>query len=219
MKRLITCIFLGVFLTACTKSVELNSTNNDLTIQPKASSPVATPLVPAGSVQGVATIPGPQAESSLAPIQKPQQQPTQAKTAYATIVTSKGSIRLLLYGDKAPKTVTNFLQKAQSGYYVNMIFHRVEDWVIQGGDPSGDGTGGGQMPTELNDRPFKLGSLGVARRNDITVSNDSQFFICTADCSHLTGQYTNFGEVLEGMYVAKAIEKGDVIQTISFELQ
>lgn len=125
--------------------------------------------------------------------------------------TSKGVIRLELFPKEAPKTVANFLAKAKEGYYNNLTFHRVEDWVIQGGDPLGNGTGGGSIPTELSKLAFKVGSLGVARAGDIKVSNDSQFFICKTDCSFLTGQYTNFGQVVFGMDVVSSIEIGDKI--------
>lgn len=129
--------------------------------------------------------------------------------------TSKGIIEIELYPEKAPKTVENFLSKAQSGFYTNLKFHRVEDWVIQGGDPLGNGTGGGKMPTELSDLDFVDGSLGVARGGDIKVSNDAQFFICTKDCGWLTGQYTNFGKVIKGLDVAKKIAIGDTIGPIT----
>lgn len=133
----------------------------------------------------------------------------------ATIETSRGSFTVSLYSDKAPKTVENFVEKAKSDYYKDLTFHRVEDWVVQGGDPLGNGTGGGDMATELNDAPFKEGSVGVARGADVEISNDSQFFICTEDCSWLTGQYTNFGEVTEGMDTVKSIQIGDKILSIS----
>lgn len=129
----------------------------------------------------------------------------------AILKTSKGEIALELFPDKAPETVKNFINKAKSGYYKDLTFHRVEDWVIQGGDPLGNGTGGGKMPSEINDVPFKEGSLGVARGGDIKVNNDSQFFICTTDCSFLTSQYTNFGQVTAGMDVAKKMQIGDKI--------
>lgn len=125
--------------------------------------------------------------------------------------TSKGDITLKLYPDTAPQTVSNFLTKANENFYTDLTFHRVEDWVIQGGDPLGTGTGGGSMPTELSQVEFKEGSLGVARGGNIEISNDSQFFICTQDCGWLTGQYTNFGEVVEGMDVVKDIAIGDTI--------
>jgi len=131
-----------------------------------------------------------------------------------TLVTDKGETTIKLYKEAAPETVKNFLKKAQSGYYVDLIFHRVEDWVVQGGDPLGTGTGGAKMATELSNKPFKIGSVGVARGGDIKVSNDSQFFICTKDCSFLNNQYTNFGEVTKGMEVVNQIEIGDKIQKI-----
>lgn len=133
---------------------------------------------------------------------------------YALLSTSKGDITLELFTDQAPNTVDNFLSKAQSGFYQNLTFHRVEDWVIQGGDPLGTGTGGGTMRTELNQIPFEVGSLGVARGNNKAVSNDSQFFICTTDCSWLTGEYTNFGRVISGLGVARSITIGDTITSI-----
>lgn len=143
----------------------------------------------------------------------------QTKQMSATIKTSRGDIELLLYPDVAPKTVTNFIKKANAGFYRNLTFHRVEDWVIQGGDPLGNGTGGGSMPTELNDKPFVAGSLGVARGQDINVSNDAQFFITKSNASWLNGQYTTFGMVTKGMDVVRSIQKGDVIQSIIIKIR
>ncbi|PIS23332.1 peptidylprolyl isomerase [candidate division WWE3 bacterium CG08_land_8_20_14_0_20_40_13] len=128
--------------------------------------------------------------------------------------TNKGDIKIVLDSTVAPETVKNFDSKVNSGFYEGLTFHRVEDWVIQGGDPLGNGTGGGNMPTELSQKPFKEGSIGVARGGNIEISNDSQFFICTTDCSFLTGQYTNFGDVVGGMDVAKLISIGDKINGI-----
>lgn len=135
----------------------------------------------------------------------------------ATIQTSKGNISLTLYGDQAENTVRNFMHKAKIGFYKNLTFHRVEGWVIQGGDPRGDGTGGGQMATEINDIPFVTGSLGVARGPNPQISNDAQFFITKSDASHLNSQYTNFGEVTKGMDVVNKITIGDKILGITIE--
>lgn len=135
----------------------------------------------------------------------------------AIISTSKGDITLSLYTSDAPNTVANFISKAKSAYYKNLTFHRVEDWVVQGGDPKGDGTGGGKMATELNKKPFVVGSLGVARGGDITVSNDSQFFIVKTDASWLNNQYTNFGMVTKGMDVVNKMQIGDKILGITIE--
>lgn len=141
----------------------------------------------------------------------------QVKAEKAVIKTSKGDIEISFYNTDSPKTVENFLKKAQSGFYNNLKFHRVEDWVIQGGDPKGNGTGGGNMPTELNKKPFKIGSVGVARGPDIKVSNDSQFFITKSDASYLNEQYANFAEVIRGMYVVNKIQIGDKILEITLE--
>lgn len=139
---------------------------------------------------------------------------TESKEIQAIIKTSKGNIVLQLYPSEAPKTVANFVAKAKSGYYANLTFHRVEDWVLQGGDPLGNGTGGGQMATELNSKSFVLGSLGVARGGDIKVSNDSQFFIVKSDATWLDNQYTNFGIVTSGMDVVNKMVIGDKILEI-----
>ena len=134
-----------------------------------------------------------------------------------TIKTTKGDIALTLFKKDAPKTVENFIKKAKSGFYKNLTFHRVEDWVIQGGDPLGNGTGGGKMQTELNNKPFIVGSLGVARGQYINFSNDAQFFITKKESSWLDGQYTNFGIVEKGMDVVEKIQIGDKILGITIE--
>lgn len=159
--------------------------------------------------------------------QQPQQQkqPTQTygvesepKASYsATIMTSKGDIKVALFAKDAPQTVQNFINKAQVNFYGGLTFHRVEDWVIQGGDPQGNGTGGGQMQTELNALPFIEGSLGIARGSNPQISNDSQFFITKSEASWLNQQYTNFGQVTSGMDVVMKIKKGDKITGVIVE--
>jgi len=136
----------------------------------------------------------------------------QAKTAI--IKTSRGDIELTLYPDVAPNTVANFINKAKSGFYNNLTFHRVEDWVMQGGDPDGNGTGGGSMPVEFNNKPFVIGAVGIASRGDGKVQNDAQFFITKKDSQFLNGQYTNFGIVTSGMDVVNKIQIGDKILEI-----
>jgi peptidyl-prolyl cis-trans isomerase B (cyclophilin B) len=152
-----------------------------------------------------------QAESSL--------QGPLAASVSATIHTSKGDIDLTLFGDQAPNTVRNFILKADTNYYKGLIFHRVEDWVIQGGDPNGNGTGGGQMAAEQTTSPFVTGSLGVARGSNPQINNDSQFFITKTDASWLNGQYTNFGIVTSGMDVVNNIQIGDKILGITINNQ
>jgi peptidylprolyl isomerase len=130
------------------------------------------------------------------------------------IKTKDGEIVLKLYQDLAPKTVANFIKKANSGFYKNLTFHRViAGFMAQGGDPLGTGTGGGSIQSEINNTPFVRGTIGLARGGDKAISNDSQFFICftTEGCQHLTGDYVNFGEVISGLDVLDKIQQGDKI--------
>ncbi|MGH2353214.1 MAG: peptidylprolyl isomerase, partial [Chloroflexota bacterium] len=130
-----------------------------------------------------------------------------------------GTITLQLFPDVAPKTVRNFEEKASTGFYNGLTFHRVEDWVVQGGDPRGNGTGGNMsLPTEVSDKPFGVGALGVARRADSkAISNDAQFFICTKPATWLNGEYTNFGQVTAGMDTVQSIKIGDKIKRITVQ--
>lgn len=133
----------------------------------------------------------------------------------AIIEMSNGAvIKIALYPELAPNTVANFITKAKSGFYNGLTFHRVEDWVVQGGDPQGTGTGGGQIAAEYNNRTFKVGSIGVARGGDTNINNDSQFFVTTKDSSFLDKNYTNFGDVIEGMDKVQLIKIGDKIKAV-----
>jgi peptidyl-prolyl cis-trans isomerase B (cyclophilin B) len=128
-----------------------------------------------------------------------------------------GSFTIALRPDKAAKTVANFVAKAKSGFYDGKTFHRVEDWVVQGGDPDGTGRGGGKMPSELNDLPFSKGAAGIARGPDIKVNNDAQFFVVKTDAAWLNNQYTNFGAVTSGIDVVLGIKVGDRIKAVKVE--
>lgn len=137
----------------------------------------------------------------------------------ATIQTSKGNIVIELNSSVAPNTVNNFSNKANDNFYDNLTFHRVEGWVIQGGDPLGNGTGGtNNLPTEISSESFVAGSVGVARGGDPKISNDAQFFITKTDSPHLNGQYTYFGKVIEGMDIVGQIAIGDKITDILLEM-
>jgi len=142
-----------------------------------------------------------------------------APAAKATIELQKGgAIVVQLRPDKARCTVANFAKNARDGKYDGLTFHRVvADFVVQGGDPLGTGTGGGNQATELNDLPFAKGALGIARANDIKISNLMQFYICIGSCRFLDGQYTNFGQVTAGQDIADAVKIGDKIKTIRIE--
>jgi peptidyl-prolyl cis-trans isomerase B (cyclophilin B) len=136
----------------------------------------------------------------------------------ATVELAKGgSFTIALRPDKAPQTVARFADKARTGFYNNLLFHRVEDWVVQGGDPQGTGRGGEQVPSEYNDLSFKLGAVGIARGGDPAINNGSQWFVVKKDSTFLDKQYTNFGQVTSGMDVVQKIAIGDKIKTITIE--
>lgn len=144
--------------------------------------------------------------------------PTPAKATKATVELAKGgSFTFTLRADKAPQTVDRFAGKARAGFYNGLTFHRVEDWVVQGGDPKGTGTGGERVPSEYNDLTFKVGAVGIARGQDPAFNNDSQWFICKKDSTFLDTQYTNFGQVTAGMDVVNGIKIGDKIKSITIE--
>src|SRR5436309_10695617 len=131
-----------------------------------------------------------------------------AGMANATLHTSHGAIELELYPGDAPKTVENFETLAGKGFYDGVIFHRViPDFMIQGGDPTGTGSGGPgyTFEDEQSGHPVARGALAMANAGPNT--NGSQFFIVTADaCPWLDGKHTVFGQVVSGM---------DVVDTIS----
>jgi cyclophilin family peptidyl-prolyl cis-trans isomerase len=125
----------------------------------------------------------------------------------ATLHTNHGAIALELYDDDAPKTVDNFLKLARDGFYDGVIFHRViPDFMIQGGDPTGTGTGGPgyQFEDEPNQHSVVRGALAMANAGPNT--NGSQFFIVTTEAAPwLDGKHTVFGRVTEGMDVVDVI--------------
>jgi peptidyl-prolyl cis-trans isomerase B (cyclophilin B) len=129
----------------------------------------------------------------------------------ATIQTNHGTIELELYGDDAPKTVENFTKLSRDGFYNGVIFHRViPDFMIQGGDPTGTGSGGPgyQFEDEFNNNKVERGALAMANAGPNT--NGSQFFIVTADaCPWLDGKHTVFGKVTSGMDVVDVISQVD----------
>ncbi len=136
------------------------------------------------------------------------------------IETAKGTIKIRFFPDVAPKHVENFKKLAGSGFYDGTTFHRViPGFMIQGGDPNsknddrslhGTGGPGYSVDAEFNKRPHKRGAVSMARSRDPN-SAGSQFFICVAPSPFLDGQYTVWGEVIEGMNVVDMIvsEKRD----------
>ena len=126
----------------------------------------------------------------------------------ATIETNHGTIQLELFDEDAPETVANFRKLASDGFYDGLVFHRViGNFMIQGGCPSGTGTGGPgyTFDDEINEHPIVRGTLAMANAGPNT--SGSQFFIVTAEATPwLDGKHTAFGRVLDGMDVVDAIE-------------
>lgn len=137
------------------------------------------------------------------------------KTDYVAIqVEDYGTIVIHLRADVAPITVANFQKLVSEGFYDGLIFHRViENFMIQGGDPKGNGTGGssetikGEFESNgvQNDLSHKRGVISMARNSISMDSASSQFFICHADSTYLDGDYAAFGEVIYGLEVVDAI--------------
>jgi len=137
---------------------------------------------------------------------------------YAIVDTNRGTMEFLLYRQVAPVTVTNFVNLATRGYYDGLTFHRVvEDFMIQGGDPTGDGSGGpGYMfEDEIRLRHNQMGIMSMANAGPET--NGSQFFITHQATPHLNGAHTVFGLVHSGKEIIHQIRAGDTINSITIE--
>jgi len=140
---------------------------------------------------------------------------------YAIIETERGVIVLELYPESAPKTVANFETLVNKGFYNGLTWHRVvPDFVIQGGDPDGTGSGGPgyTVPAEIKEKHLR-GSVATARTGDEVNpqrnSSGSQFYICLEPQPGLDGQYTVFGGVIKGMDAVDKIQKGDHMTKIT----
>jgi cyclophilin family peptidyl-prolyl cis-trans isomerase len=124
---------------------------------------------------------------------------------------ANGRVVIRMLPDVAPQHVARIRALARAGFYDGLIFHRViPGFVAQTGDPTGTGRGGsgkGPLPAEFSQIPFARGTVGMARTADPN-SADSQFFICTGPAPHLNGQYTVWGQVVEGMELIDALPAG-----------
>lgn len=207
---LVAIVSIGVFLIL----ILSNQNNEKPKMQNVALNPTPTSTTPLDNAT-------PSAKISLDP------NIASVSATTGVIKTAKGDIEVEFYPDDAPKTVTNFATLAKNGFYDNLTFHRVEPgFVIQGGDPKGDGTGGTSIygstfsdelktTTKSYKAGYKEGVLAMANRGPNT--NSSQFFIMLADNTSLPKNYTIFGKVTSGMDVVKEIQKGDKILTIDVE--
>ena len=133
-------------------------------------------------------------------------------TYRALLDTARGTIAIRLRPDLAPQAVNSFVFLAREGFYDGTVFHRViPGFVAQGGDPTGNGRGGPgyRLLDELSEEPFEAGAVGLANAGPDT--NGSQFFITLAPALHLTGRFTCFGSVEEGLAVALALTPRDPV--------
>ncbi len=155
-----------------------------------------------------------------------QATPRKAAPAPQAVITlgTGGQITLELFPADAPRHVDNFVKLAQKGFYDRQRFHRVEDWVVQAGDPQtktlpvtdprvGGGGAGYTLKAEFNRRPHERGALGMARSDDPD-SASSQFYITLKPANGLDGHYTVFGRVVAGMELVDRIKVGDRITSI-----
>src|SRR5210317_2233791 len=141
---------------------------------------------------------------------KPVKKASANNSKFITIETSQGNVVIETLPKIAPNHVKRIKELVKTGFYDGIIFHRViEGFMAQTGDPDGNGTGGsGQnLKAEFSDYEYKYGTVGMARSMNPD-SGDSQFFICFDGCSHLTGQYTVWGQVTSGMDVVYNIATG-----------
>jgi peptidylprolyl isomerase/peptidyl-prolyl cis-trans isomerase B (cyclophilin B) len=143
----------------------------------------------------------------------------EARDAQVRIATSKGDIVFTFFPDDAPMHSAAFLKLAKAGFYDGLTFHRVEPgFVVQGGDPDGDGTGGPgyRLKAEFNTKPHLRGTVAMARAGSPD-SAGSQFYICLDDARFLDGQYTVFGQMSEGFETLDKIKRGDAMTSVTVE--
>ena len=171
--------------------------------------------VPAGAQAPKAADPATPAKPDAKPAEPKKGSKPVKQTAVITMEKG-GDIVIEFYPADAPKTVDNFVKLAKKGFYDGVTFHRREEgFVIQGGDPKGNGTGGPgyTIPAEFNKQKHVRGAVAMARTQDPN-SAGSQFYICLAPANFLDGQYTVFGIVTKGMDVADKVKVGDKMKTV-----
>lgn len=157
-------------------------------------------------------------EAPPPPAEKPKVAPKgNSKTAMTIIETEKGTIKIKLFPEDMPVTTKNFTDLVNRKFYDGLTFWRVDNWVVQGGDPKGDGTGGSEktIKLEINKKQTwnKAGLVGMARSQDPD-SASSQFYIVTQPAEWLNNQYALFGDVVEGMEVVRQLKVGDKMKTV-----
>jgi peptidyl-prolyl cis-trans isomerase B (cyclophilin B) len=185
------------------------------TVDQQANPDKTTIPTPQGGVACGAEVP-PEAGKKKPTFKKPPEMQIDPKKSYrVAMTTSCGEISLQLFDDKSPKTVNNFLFLVEKGFYDGLTFHRiVKDFVVQAGDPKGDGTGGpGYQFEDEVDNGLKFDQVGLlAMANSGPNTNGSQFFITTGDAAHLNGKHTIFGKVTAGQEVLQVLNALEVDQ-------
>jgi peptidyl-prolyl cis-trans isomerase B (cyclophilin B) len=150
----------------------------------------------------------------------PEMQIDTKKTYKVTMETNKGDIILELYPEHAPKTVNNFVFLANEGFYDGVKFHRViSNFVVQGGDPTGSGSGGPgyKFEDETRGNPLRHETGAISMANAGPNTNGSQFFITHSPQPHLDGKHTVFGKVIDSQDVVNAIRQGDKMIKVTAE--
>jgi peptidyl-prolyl cis-trans isomerase B (cyclophilin B) len=142
-----------------------------------------------------------------------------ARSSRVRVTTKHGDIVFEFFPDDAPLHCAAFIKLADAGFYDGLAFHRVEPgFVVQGGDPKGDGTGGPgyRLPAEFSERPHRRGTVAMARSSQPD-SAGSQFYICLDDARFLDKQYTVFGQMTDGHGALDAIRRGDAMTSVKVE--
>jgi len=148
----------------------------------------------------------------------PKMQIDETKNYSVSILTNRGTIELELYPQHAPQTVNNFLYLAGQSYYDGVLFHRViSNFMIQGGDPTGLGSGGPgyRFADECENNPLRHERCVISMANAGPNTNGSQFFITHLPTPHLDGKHTVFGKVIAGEDVVDTIEQGDTMISVT----
>lgn len=184
----------------------------------KTESQPVTSAAPAAPAAAITQSPTPTETQTMSAVDLTTDENGLSKST-VVLTTSKGVIKYKFYSKDAPKTVARMVELIQQGFYNGLNFHRVvPGFVIQGGDPLGNGTGGSgqKIPAEFNERRHIEGTVAMARSQDPN-SADSQFYISLGRHPHLDRSYTVFGQVTEGYEFAKQIQIGDKI--VSAQIQ
>ncbi len=197
------------------------SNGNGTVVQPYSTNASPLPTGPAIPHSSPADSPAP-ANTAMPNAKKnysayPPMVIDQNKQYSAVIETNRGNLTLQLFAKDVPKAVNNFVFLARDGFYDGLTFHRVvPNFVVQGGDPLGNGYGGPgyTFGNEVTGHSHVAGALSMANTGQPN-SNGSQFFICLTDQKQLDGGYSVFGQLTEGMDVLKKIRQGDVMQKVT----